>query len=349
MVTCLWDNCGYNKIDSKELYEHIQAMHVGYKRQGTLTSRCKWIDCTFTSERRDRMRSHVLCHINSKLYECDSCFKGYKWKHDLYAHQRKIHGKEKGGKPQARRKSQTATLGSDMFPSERVRRNTLSDINLESLSIQNQKFDQQLCNPESFCVASSNSTSPLISSSLEVQPITVRRHSVNSIQSIPPQYQNMAPNPMSNKRRLSATPMYSQPLSIAVPVPAQYLQPGMINCGGGSRPISPMPSDYSMPSRSPSSIGQHSPMPDQFVQQYNGNNFQMPFGFDSQNSCTIPAQQPSPIDFRYQEAPNPTLFAEVSDFSNSTNDKANVKNNMANSHSHPPNTISGSTHAFLQC
>ena len=341
MVSCLWENCNSGEFDSKQLYEHIQSSHVGFKRQGTLTTQCKWVDCNFTSERRDRMRSHVLCHINSKLYECELCLKSYKWKHDLYAHQRKIHGKEKINKSLSRRKSQNTALMTDLFPlNNDSRRSTISDLDLAALTIANQNMDtQQMCNPESFCLDGSSAGTEL-SDSLEVRPVPVRRHSMHSVMPLPAHGMESTP-PYPNQRRLSSVPVFAEPMSMVVPSNGQFLQTGSSpNFNGNisplpmnepqffqgvpqqsqysSRAVSPLPDEnqqYSSHENSLDSSGSISPMPMTFIQQYNNSNptlgvnipingQQLSPNFQNQGALT-PDTQVSPNDWHQQQTLSP--------------------------------------------
>ena len=228
MVVCQWKYCNKEEYDSKSLYEHIQKAHIGYKRQGTLTTLCLWTDCTFTSERRDRMRSHVLCHIDSKLYQCDMCIKSYKWKHDLLSHERKTHGKEvKMVTPIQRRKSQNLQVAHTIME----RRNTLSDLHFESLAIANENMKQQ-CNPETFCIdASTTSASDSHSNEnvLDVPAMPSRRHSVHSLGS--------DLNSSAFQRRLSSQDVFYPAQMITIPTPPiaydyQQLSPYMANRNG---------------------------------------------------------------------------------------------------------------------
>eukprot|EP00835_Amoeboradix_gromovi_P002844 NODE_170_length_16226_cov_0.451169.p7 type:complete len:328 gc:universal NODE_170_length_16226_cov_0.451169:3424-4407(+) len=212
MTNCEWENCNEIGFDSKDLYDHIQSTHVGYKRHGTLTNLCKWTGCSFTTERRDRMRSHILCHISTKLYECDTCTKAYKWKHDLYSHQRKFHGKEKMKKPTSKiRKKSLKNVNLDfgmrgILSIEKEEKRSAVNMKLKMLNIQDD------CNPEHFNLESSisPSTTEYSTPSLSPHHEYPRRHSMHSYGC---DYNQLSPT-SDIARRLSDVP---QLLQMAVP------------------------------------------------------------------------------------------------------------------------------------
>ncbi len=185
MVTCHWDECTEKYNSEKQLYDHIQKKHVGYKRKGTLTNDCKWADCDFSCDRRDRMRSHILSHIDCKLFKCSSCDKKYKWRHDMLSHQRKAHNQDTSSR--SRRNSTTPAVESskiqplaiktDMYLPSQDRRNTLSNIDMTALSIARQNVANSMCDPESFQISPNDQFSPLTPLSLS------RRESFASIPS----------------------------------------------------------------------------------------------------------------------------------------------------------------------
>ena len=51
--------CGKQFETARELYNHCCVDHVGFKKNGTLTSCCKWDNCNFTVKKRDHLTSHL--------------------------------------------------------------------------------------------------------------------------------------------------------------------------------------------------------------------------------------------------------------------------------------------------
>ena len=238
MSSCQWENCNEIATAPKVLYEHIQSCHIGYKRQGTLTNECKWVDCSFSCDRRDRMRSHVLCHIDCKLFECNSCSKSYKWKHDLYAHQRKAHNKDQSSRP--RRKSLQYVNEQPFYLPSQDRRNTVSNLDFNELNIARQNVANQMCNPDAFFLSPStdspfetNNISPLPSRRQSFSyvpqlqmPIPIRKTSadsgnhLNMIMPQPPMQTPISPLPKQNQKGTTE----NNPPSVS-PLPYDYNNP----------------------------------------------------------------------------------------------------------------------------
>eukprot|EP00834_Sanchytrium_tribonematis_P005296 NODE_311_length_10039_cov_0.864487.p5 type:complete len:275 gc:universal NODE_311_length_10039_cov_0.864487:5645-6469(+) len=204
MSTCLWQNCSEILTSEKMLYEHMQKEHIGYKRQGTLTNECHWKDCNFKCDRRDRMRSHVLCHIDCKLFECDVCAKSYKWKHDLYAHQRKVHQRETSGN---KRRKSMASEPAFYLPSQ-DRRNSISQIDFNALNLARNNVENQ-CDPNTFCISPNETTDYL-------SPAPSRRHSVHTVAYMQ-QANSRRPSIAQSISPVSPSQMYPMP-----PPPMQF-------------------------------------------------------------------------------------------------------------------------------
>eukprot|EP00834_Sanchytrium_tribonematis_P001200 NODE_27_length_39007_cov_1.590650.p15 type:complete len:300 gc:universal NODE_27_length_39007_cov_1.590650:9304-10203(+) len=276
MFACEWEGCSVKENNSKSLYDHIQKAHIGFKRQGTLQSHCKWLTCDFTTERRDRMRSHVLCHIDAKLFECNLCHKSYKWKHDLGSHQRKVHGRDKSD----RRKSSAESIDNTLSNYRRHSSTSLLDLEQMRLTV-----DQN--NPESFCVeSSSRGTSPGPSDHLSPGNIPIRRHSMQDTADL------NGGIPMIYQRRVSDTdiPM-TQGLMVA-PNSAQQMMTTM--SGQMVYPHSPIMES-----------GQ-SPIHGVYMAPYQG------YGFESNSNYQQSASAPPSLS-PYQRSVTPEIQIQVND------------------------------------
>ena len=82
-MKCLWSGCHAQLLDSN-MIEHLRQ-HVGTKKESTFDGRCKWHYCYTVKKSRAKLVSHLISHVDIRLYTCD-CKKSFKRKSDLTVH-----------------------------------------------------------------------------------------------------------------------------------------------------------------------------------------------------------------------------------------------------------------------
>ena len=86
-MRCLWRGC-LKDVPDVQMMAHLGESHVGYIRDKTFKNKCEWDDCVIHQSNRSKMISHLVSHIDLRLYQC-KCLRKFKRKGDLVAHQKK--------------------------------------------------------------------------------------------------------------------------------------------------------------------------------------------------------------------------------------------------------------------
>ena len=83
-MKCLWGNC---KMEVNDIKEHLGKEHIGFKRALTFEPVCRWRNCRIEKETRSRMMSHIVSHLDLRIFKCCHCQKYFKRRCDLKSHQ----------------------------------------------------------------------------------------------------------------------------------------------------------------------------------------------------------------------------------------------------------------------